>query len=509
MKLRMAMLLAALSGFVALSYEILWYRVIAFMTRSVASSFGLLLGAYLGGLALGSGLFARYCKDRTRAGEVRTLYALGGFVALANVVAALVVPVFGWSATFTDYRVGLAMVALGASLLGSVLPLVSHFGIEPDDVAGARLSYVYLANIVGSAAGSLLTGFVLMNLWPIATVAVFLAVAGFVVAASPLWVAGGRGRRVGVAALALLSLLALWAVPRGHDRLYERLLYKWEWAGQRFARVIENRSGVICVTDDGTVYGGGAYDGVVSTSIRRDKNGIVRAYAIGALHPRPRSVLMVGLSSGSWAQVVAHLPGVEELTVVEINPGYASLVAEHREVAGLLQNPKVHLYFDDGRRWLLKNPDRRFDFVVMNTTWHWRAHITNLLSVEYMRLVRARLSPGGVFYFNTTWSEDAMKTAATEFPHALRVNNFVAVSDAPFGFDRERWKSVLASLTIEGQPALDPNSSEDRRIRDDLAGWSDLESRESLLLRTSGARVVTDDNMVVEWREPLRYPKPE
>ncbi len=51
---------------------------------------------------------------------------------------------------------------------------------------------------------------------------------------------------------------------------------------------------------------------------------------------------------------------------------------------------------DDGRRWLLGNPDRRFDAIVQNTTWHWRSHATNLLSAEYFELVATRLEPGGI-----------------------------------------------------------------------------------------------------------------
>ena len=38
-------------------------------------------------------------------------------------------------------------------------------------------------------------------------------------------------------------------------------------------------------------------------------------------------------------------------------------------------------------------------------------------------------------------------------------------------------------------------------------GFNDIEGRESIFDRTSKvATVITDDNMVVEWREPLRYP---
>ena len=46
--------LAFASGFIALSYEILWYRAYSFATGGDASTFGTLLGAYLLGLALGS-----------------------------------------------------------------------------------------------------------------------------------------------------------------------------------------------------------------------------------------------------------------------------------------------------------------------------------------------------------------------------------------------------------------------------------------------------------------------
>src|SRR5690606_15396146 len=151
-----------------------------------------------------------------------------------------------------------------------------------------------------------------------------------------------------------------------------RLLYKQRFTEDtRFADVIENKSGVITVTQDDTVYGGGAYDGRFNTSLESDRNGILRAYGVGALHPAPKRMLMVGLASGSWAKVLSCLPGLEKLTIVEINPGYVGLIRKHPEVSGILDDPKVEIVIDDGRRWLHRH-DERFDFVVQNTTWHWR-----------------------------------------------------------------------------------------------------------------------------------------
>ena len=119
-----------------------------------------------------------------------------------------------------------------------------------------------------------------------------------------------------------------------------------------FTHVIENRSGIITVDTDRTVFGNGMYDGHFNTDLKHDNNGIVRPYALSLFHPAPRDVLMIGLSSGSWAQVVANNPAVATLTIVEINPGYATLIAQEPEVASLLTNPKVTIVIDDGRRWL-------------------------------------------------------------------------------------------------------------------------------------------------------------
>ena len=69
---------------------------------------------------------------------------------------------------------------------------------------------------------------------------------------------------------------------------------------------------------------------------------------MSAFHPAPRRVLMIGLSGGAWAEVVANHPQLEELVVVEINPGYLKLIPRYRVVAGLLANPRVKIVITTG-----------------------------------------------------------------------------------------------------------------------------------------------------------------
>ena len=396
-------------------------------------------------------------------------------------------------------------------LLGAVLPLVIHHSVALDERVGARVSYVYLANVIGSAAGSLATGFVLMDLLSTPAISALLLCLGAIVAAALLALSGRAHVPWFVGGTALLVLLSL--APTLFDKYYERLLFKAH-AGkdERFAAMVENRHGVIGVTSGNRVYSGGVYDGAFSVSLVDDINIIERALAVAALRESPRRILVIGLASGSWVQVLAHLPGVEQVRVVEINPGYLELIPRYPAVASILANPKIEIVIDDGRRWLLRHPEARFDAIVMNTTFHWRAHATNLLSREFLSLCRAHLASGGMMLFNTTSSEDVLYTGATEFPYALRVINNLAVSDAPLEFDAARWQAVVRGLRIDGRLALDPAEpgfAEALRRLLSLPGTLalppiayGLESRESILARATQARarVITDDNMVSEWR---------
>jgi MFS family permease len=506
----LALAVAALSGFIGLSYEILWYRLFAFAAGGTPQSFGLLLGFYLYGLAVGGVIARRLCRKQGSSSAHHLLIKLATLVLVADVVGYLVVPALAWSCHRGFCPAALPAVAVSTAFLGATLPVISEVAIPPDWLAGLRLSIIYFANIAGSVAGSLLTGYVLMDRWPASTVAVLLALLGLLLAGI-LMRAGGRPR-VALSPLLLGGSLCLWVTPGLYNQLYEKLLFKEHFRPEmRLAQTLENRVGVINITPSGRVFGGGVYDGFARVDLVADPNQLIRAVAIPAFHPRPRRVLMIGMSMGAWAQVLANLPGVDELRIVEINPGYLSLIPRYPHVASVLRNPKVRIDIDDGRRWLAHHPAERFDLIVANITFHWREHATNLLSTEFLELVRQHLTPDGVYYYNTTRSAEVMKTGFTAFPYGLRFGSFIAVSGSPLRFDHEGWKNALTELTIDGHRVFDPaDSAHARRLAEilaigttaDTAQVPMLEWRESVLQHVDGARVITDDNMASEWDYP-------
>jgi spermidine synthase len=311
---------------------------------------------------------------------------------------------------------------------------------------------------------------------------------------------------------ATIGVLAVAALPHWSAHVLEGLQWKGAPFARKFVDVVENRSGIITVTEDGTVFGHGMYDGRFNTDLKNDTNGIVRPYALSLFHPAPRNVLMIGLSSGSWAQVIANNPDVASLTVIEINPGYLALIEKQPEVASILTNPKVTIITDDGRRWLRANPNRHFDAIVSNTTWHFRASVTNLLSVEFLDIVRRHLNPGGIFFYNTTDSGRVQRAGCLAFAHGARFTNHMVVSDAPIAWDFARWRHILESYRIDGRPVFEIAREQDRAELDQLIAWQanlapekahtagrPIETCPDVRARTAGKRPVTDDNMGSEW----------
>jgi spermidine synthase len=503
--MRWTLLLAALGGFISLSYEIFLFRTVSYASGSSATAFAVTLACFLTGIAGGSRRAGKMCEELQPADAMRKA---ADELVLANLTGLLFLPLMAQGAWLDRGVLGLAMlmVYLIARRWGSLLPYLAQFGVPSDDRAGIRISLLYFSNIVGSATGAIITGFLLTNYLTLVQIALALGFAGTVCALiliARLNAERAERRRRAAYAVGVLAI-GLMVVPPMSDRVLENLFFKGN-ADHAFAHVIENRSGIITVDTDGTVFGNGMYDGRFNTALRDDRNGIIRPYALSLFHAAPHDVLMIGLSSGSWAQVIASNPAVNSLTVVEINQGYLALIAQQPEVASVLRNPKVTIMTDDGRRWLSHHPEKRFDAIVSNTTWNFRANVTNLLSAEFLDLVRRHLNPRGIAFYNTTDSDRVQRTACLVFPYGARFTNHMVVSDSEIDRNFSRWRQTLESYVIDGQKQFDPQKVDDRALLDsvtsaDQGARNMIEGCPEVLARTAGRTPVTDDNMGTEWR---------
>lgn len=488
-----ALIWSALSGFLALSWEIIWSRVFNFASASRAPAFGFMLGGYLLGLAVGSLLSPRFLRQT---GDLRP--KLAHWVLLSSVAGFLVAPLTAITASNLFWELGYAFVIAAGVLIGLTFPLLCHATIPPGNDTGSQLSRLYLANIIGSGAGSLLTGFVFMEWMSLYVLSVAL------LAVSILWAEVIARFRL-PPDKRLLPLLIVIITTSAFQGLYERLQYKREFKpGMRFAQTIESRHGVITVDTSDAVYGNGAYDGMIGTKLE-PKSWLVRPYFPSAVRDRIENVLVIGVASGSWTQILVNHPQVKKVTAIELSHGYLDLIRSRKEVASLLTNPKLELVIDDGRRWLRQHPDARFDAIVMNTTHHWREFASALLSREFLTEIKAHLTPDGIAFWNCTESPRAARTGMEVFPHTMMVMNHCLASSAPLEPDRERWRKVLADYRIDGQPViaadqidslLDYLNREALPVPGDMWHWC---RREAMQKAWSDAEIITDDNLGHEY----------
>jgi predicted membrane-bound spermidine synthase len=474
----------------------------------------MILGAYLGGLAAGSWWVGRH-YFAAKPGNMQLLYILCVVLLLSSVLGFSVLPLAAKAASFGGWvfvTITLFLVFAQTVISGIAFPLLCHFGFTADDRAGLHLSLVYVSNILGSTAGTLITGFILMDRISTAQISAFLAALGGIAAAAVAGLAPmSWSRRATFVALGfvVVAVCSPVAVKAFFDHYYERIIYKDKiGSGSPFADVVENKSGVVTVDANAVVYGNGMYDGVASVNLIDDRNLLIRPFSLALYHPRPREVLMVGLATGAWAQVIANNPDVERLTIVEINPGYLSLIGKYPAVMTVLTNPKVEIIIDDGRRWLNRHPNRKFDAVVQNTTWNFRPNVTNLLSAEYLRLAARHLREGGMLMYNTTGSDRAQRTGCTIFPYALRELNVMVASNEPMRLDPGRLKAVLENYSINGHPVFDLSNPIHRARLEEIIARVDsfemskgmMETCQSIRSRTQDLPLITDDNMGEEWQ---------
>lgn len=488
---------ALAAGALMAGQAMLWYRVIGSANGNRPETFAHALTASLAGLAVGF-LVGLPLKEWVGMGALR----LGALLAaLSGALFYLAMPV-GAAVMLQGAALGratyLAAAVLAAGAMGA---LVSALYAEAAEMVQARplaIGRITSAVLLGAAVGVFATGYLLLDVESLEHTILVVALSAFGLAQALWHAAPERRRQAGVTVFALAALGAL----VGHDRLFQGFMERVHFGpGARETRyrvVVHGRAGIVGVTPDARVYGDGLYRGAYTLDADASPTLVGRAFLVPALHRAPRRILQIGLGSGAWTRILADVRAVDSLTVVEGNPGYLEALWRQPAIAGVLDDPRVRLHLDDPRRWLAQHPNRRFDVIVANAEWHWRAGATHLLSAEFLQLLKDRLAEGGVAFFNGTGSLDALYTASGVWRHVIRASNYIAASDAPFDQGRdERRAAVLAIVGPDGSPRIRGARAAQTvdAILDQLSG--DLAPA---LRRANDLWNITDDNMASEFK---------
>ena len=346
--------LALLIGFLSLSEEILWVRVAGFAYRTLPPAFSFVLMFYLLGIATGASFGKYLC------GRVKNLYAAAAvLLAVAALLDALTPVIIGHYVYPSDRALAIPAVAIAlmAASKSVLFPIVHHLGsLASGPRVGRSVSRIYFGNIVGSTLGPLVTGFLALDYLTVdqcfglaAVMCLLASIAAVLKAAKPQLIL------VTLVAAAAASAISSSIIHPGPGSL-GTLATTGENPVTHF---VANRHGIVhtvATADGDMVYGGNVYDGMTSIDVDTNPNHLERLYMVALMMPSPKQVLFVGLSTGAWVRAIQGFPGVERIDVVEINPAYVDLIRSYGQLLPLLQDPRIHIHIDDGRRWLRRNP---------------------------------------------------------------------------------------------------------------------------------------------------------
>ena len=404
----------ALSGAVALGAEVVWTRLLGYLLLATVYVFAIILAVFLTGLAIGTAggsWLLRKVNPRNALGWCQIFLTIGFAWTAYTIVNTFHLPFWnpevltthdGWYMYFLDLKV-VAIAIFPATLFwGASFPLACAAVSEPGQDSGKTAGGIYAANTLGGIVGALLVSLVLLP-WigsqNSQRVLLIVSAASGMLLLIPAVRKSSDGVKLTVASIAAILLAtSIEAVPgdliaygrfMGNNAGMSQILYSKEGRNSSVA-ISRWNNGAIYVNVNGHVE--------ATTEIFDMKLQRMVGHLAAIVHPDPKSVLGIGFGAGVSAGTFTRYPGIEHITVCEIEPVIPPASTQYfaPQNYGVKNNPKTRIVYDDARHYLMTTKDK-FDIIASDPLDVFVKGTAALYSLEYYESVKRHLNPGGIF----------------------------------------------------------------------------------------------------------------
>jgi spermidine synthase len=415
----------ALSGLTALGAQVVWTRLLSLLLGTSVYTFSIILAVFLLGLGLGSsaGAFIAPKKDpQVALGWSQALLVLAIGWAGVSIGAWLpfwpvnpLLSVDPWITFQIDLVRVLWAVLPGACMWGASFPLALAAAAPHHEDTGRAVGAVYAANTVGAIVGALTFSMILIpkvgTLWSQRILMAVAALAAIVMIAASLRGAIAAGRKMplvvragALAAIPIVTVLLGFGLPSVPGELfaYGRKVMAPEYELEMLY-VGEGMNASIAVSrrEDGarSFHVSGKTE-ATSDPVDMRLQRMLGHWSV-LLHPKPRSVLIVGFGAGVTAGSFVTYPEIERIVICEIEPLIPQKIAGYfsKENYDVLKDPRVEVVYDDARHFVLTSKEK-FDIITTDPIHPWVKGAATLYTREFFDLTRRHLKPGGVM---TQW----------------------------------------------------------------------------------------------------------
>lgn len=443
---RMALLPAIVfvTGACVLIVEVVATRVLSPYYGNTIFTVSSVISVVLAGLSVGYYAGGRLV-DRRPSFEwfFSLIFASGAALLLLHWVGMSVLPTFSlyFSISTGPLATSLALFFIPALLMGTLSPFAVALqkDMQPEQGIGSVAGTIFFWSTLGSIAGSLLAGFVLVPRFGVSNI--IILVSALLSALGAL----GLAQRRKVLAILLLSaalgaaaLLARAGDAEGKtlyskDGVYEKIaIYDGEIAGKpaRFFMQDRSLSGAMYLESDELVY------------------DYTKYYVLYKLFtPEMRRALVIGGGAYSIPRALLKDAPQARVDVAEIEPSLYDLAKEY---FGVADSPRLHNYTEDGRRFL-QEATEPYDLIFSDVYYSLFSIPAHFTTREFFETAKSKLSPDGILVLNVIGSLSAeepsfllseLRTMRGIFPEVLVFAEFLD-SPAPqnvilVGLNRER-----------------------------------------------------------------------
>jgi spermidine synthase len=413
---RLALVLYAVGGGIALGYEVVWSQAMAQFVSTRVFAFSVVLATYLAGLAIGSALYSRFChRIRDTWGLFGLLISAAGVLALLEIAGLNLWQLriqfeagkLAFAATGSEFMrmcaqfliAAIGIIFLPTVLLGAAFPAALRLAAG-SECMGRDVGRVLALNITGGIAGTLLTGFLLVPAVGLVRTLSMLAIAAVSVGALAVLAGSGVSRKLQWA-ICILGIIAVsGGVLTPSDRL-ARLLLSTRGGGTLIFYQ-ESGGATVAVAQQQTADNVFRRLYIQGVSNSGDAMPSLRYMRLQAMLPliihrgELKSALVIGFGTGITAGAILHYPGLQRRVCVELLPAVVRAGETFPENYKAWSDPRMQIRIGDGRQELLRSA-ARYDLITLEPPPPSAEGVVNLYSSDFYRLASKRLEPDGLF----------------------------------------------------------------------------------------------------------------
>ena len=431
----------AVSGLVALVYQVAWTRILSLLLGSSVYAFSLILAVFIFGLAVGT-VTASNLLTRIRC----LIKGYGISQIIIGFSALFIVPLFGripfvnrWvyenlGQQFqlmqgANFLTILGLLFIPTFFMGAQFPIVIKILATKLETVGQNVGRAYAFNTVGAIIGSFLAGFVLIPTLGIQATILSMVFLNVLLGIALLTLGSQLSfnwKIYGLPGVFIFCVfIANWIAPWDKSVISSGSFMPYRIGDLKEAELKKNKilffkEGVHTTVTTELSASGNIFlraNGKTDASLALDmRTQLLSGYLPMLFHENPKSVLVIGQGSGITLGAVEQFP-VNKINLVEISPAVidgSRFFDPFNHDA--LNDERLSILLEDGRNHIALSK-KSYDVIVSEPSNPWISGVGALFTVDFFDLLKKRLNPGGLacIWVHTNMSPDSFKSIIRSF----------------------------------------------------------------------------------------------